>query len=371
MEELPRLTDLVPIRLRFFALALLAGVAIIAGLEALYYWAPAWTARTTDGQIAAFDLDTEGSLGAWFSSTVLLLAGLAAVLVYLIRRHRVDDYQGYYRVWLWAAGCCLLMSVDEGSSLHEGFKELMAQVTGTRLMGDGSIWWVVPYFFLLGAIGTRLVVDMRSCRLSMAAILGTAACFAVAVVTQLGWLLPESGLRGVMLEEGAEMLGDVLLLLAMALHARHVILEAQGLLPERKPKNNDDKPVAESPKKPSAIAPKSGFLETETEEEEEEEIEAEEEEESGRAVVIHPPHGIPRPATSAPAPVASASSKTAASTSVSKPAPSAANRTAKAAPTSPSPPASDSPRKLTKAERKAMKNRLAQMRAARDERLGG
>ena len=52
-------------------------------------------------------------------------------------------------------------------------------------------------------------------------------------MAQLGWILPEAGAREVMLEEGAEMIGNLFLLLAMTLHARYVILDAEGLLPHR------------------------------------------------------------------------------------------------------------------------------------------
>ncbi len=230
MDETPRLIDLVPRRLTTFALLLLTALGLVAGLEALYAWAssPALTGITTDGTVAAFDLDGEGSLAVWFSSGTLMLASLAAVLVYTIRRYRTDDYRGYYRVWLWAALCWLMMSVDETASLHEGFMGMMTHVTGTAVYGDGSIWWVVPYFFLLGAVGSRLLVDMRSCRLSTAALLTAAASYAVAVATQV----TGDGLtRAVMVEEGAEMIGNVFLLLAMGLHARYVILDAEGLLP--------------------------------------------------------------------------------------------------------------------------------------------
>jgi len=235
MDEPIRLIDLIPRRLTTFGLLLLAGLAVVAGLEALYAWgsSAAMAGMTTDGRLAAFDLDGEGNLAAWFSSTVLSLAGLVAVVVYTVRRHKTDDYQGYYRVWLWAAMCWLLMSIDEASSLHEGFKEMMARVTGVSPGLDGSIWWVVPYFFLLGAVGSRLLLDMRCCRLSSTALVAAAVCYAVAVVTQLQWVLADSGARGVMVEEGAEMVGNVLLLLAMGLHARYVILDAEGLLPER------------------------------------------------------------------------------------------------------------------------------------------
>lgn len=233
MDRQPHVTDLIPQRYSLFCLLFLAGGAVIAGLEALYAWMPDLAGMTTDGRVAAFDLDGEGGLAVWFSSMLLALAGMVALLIYSIRRHKADDYHGRYRVWAWAAAMWFVMSIDEGGSLHEGFKELMAHVTGQRLFGDGSIWWIGPYFAILGVLGIRLLLEMRDCRLSTAALMATAGCFAVAVLTQLGWIMPDSGARGVMLEEGCEMAGDLFLLLTMGLYARHVILDVQGLLPPK------------------------------------------------------------------------------------------------------------------------------------------
>jgi hypothetical protein len=318
LDQQPRLTDLVPTNLAVFLMMFLTGVTIIAGLEILYAWMPKVAVLTTDGRVATFDLDGEGSLAVWFSSMTLSLAGLVAILVFTIRRHKRDDYQGVYRIWLWAAACWLLLSIDETASLHEGFKEMMTSVTGTRVLGDGSIWWVAAYVFLLGAVGTRLLIDMRHCRLSLSAMIATAFCYVVAVMVQLGWVLPESGARGVMLEEGAEMLGNLFLLLAMGLHARYVILDAEGFLPERA--NAED-------------------------EEDEDEYEIDYEAEiailkNNRSVKVHPPHGIRRP------------SKTHKPTRATTPAEVAALN----------PPTN---RKLTKAEKKAMRRRLEKMRRKR------
>ena len=69
------------------------------------------------------------------------------------------------------------MSLDETASLHEGFKEMMTWLTGNRVFGDGSIWWVAAYFFTLGVIGTRLVADMCECGLSTIAMFAVALCY--------------------------------------------------------------------------------------------------------------------------------------------------------------------------------------------------
>ncbi|HEY5315820.1 MAG TPA: hypothetical protein VIK18_25045 [Pirellulales bacterium] len=233
LDRQPRVTDLVPKHYSTLGLLVLLGLVLIAGLEVLYAWMPQLIGMTHGGRVAAFDLDGEGGLAAWFSCALLAAASGVALLVYSVRRHRLDDYHARYRVWLWAAACWLMMSLDEGASLHEGFKEFMTAVTGRRLMGDGSVYWVAGYLLVLGTIGVRLLLEMRPCRASRAALAGAAAAFATAIVAQLQWIMPQTGMRGVMVEQGCEMLGDLLLLVAMALHARYVILEAQGALPSR------------------------------------------------------------------------------------------------------------------------------------------
>jgi hypothetical protein len=232
MSNQPRITDLVPQRAWVLFLWCLLGLGAVAGLEALYWYMPQWARHTRDGRIAAFDLDGEGSLGAWFTSALLAASGLAAVLIYTLRRHRLDDYRGRYRLWLWAAACFFVMSIDEAGSLHEGFKEMMTHLTGERLaydpVGDGSLWWVIAYAAVLGFVGLFIFWDLCESWLSGLASLATAGLYGVAVATQLGLLLPERGARSVMLEEGCEMLGAMMLLASLATYARHVTREIDG-----------------------------------------------------------------------------------------------------------------------------------------------
>jgi hypothetical protein len=236
MDVQPRITDIVPRRNAVLCLLVFAALLVIAGLEALYFYMPRLAGLTTDGRIAAFDLDSEGSLGAWFSSLLLLSSALMSLMVWSLRRHRLDDYHGRYRIWFWAAATWFMMSLDEACSLHEGFKEMMTHLTGQRLLGDGSVWWIMAYCLVLGTVGMRLVLEMRACRSSTATLALAGLCWVVAVVAQVEGILPRSGARGVMIEEACEMAGDVLLLLAMTLHARYVIFEVEGKFTEARPK---------------------------------------------------------------------------------------------------------------------------------------
>lgn len=259
MDRQMRITDLVPQRYRVFALWFAIGAAVIGGLEALYHYMPRLGAHASDGRIAAFDLDGEGSLGAWFSSFSLGLAACLSLIILSVRRQRDDDYHGRYRVWFWAALLFFVMSVDECASLHEGFKEMMTGLTGYRLAGDGSLWWVLAYGLFGGVIGLRMVLDLRRCRAALTFLGLTAACYLVAVVVQLEWLLPERGAQGVMVEEGLEMGGNLLLLIGLGLYARYAMLEVQGLIPLKEktsqPRRQKEQLAAESatpPGKPRA-----------------------------------------------------------------------------------------------------------------------
>lgn len=253
MDAQPRITDLIPRKTSTLALFFLAGLLVVVGLEALYAWMPRLAGMTTDGHVAAFDLDSEGSLGAWFSSLVLLASSLTALLVWSLRRHRLDDYHGRYRIWFWAAACWCVMSIDEACSLHEGFKEMMSHLTGTRIYGDGSLWWVMAYGVVLGTVGIRLTLEMRSCRASTAALVLAGICWVVAIVAQVEAIMPRTGARGVMVEEGCEMLGDLLLLLSMTVHARYIIRDVQGA----------DGASEQKPKRRRKVATKEGDAEVE------------------------------------------------------------------------------------------------------------
>ena len=53
--------------------------------------------------LAAIDAGAAGNLAAWFSSCLLLMAAACSLQIYNLRRHKIDDYRGRYRIWVWAA----------------------------------------------------------------------------------------------------------------------------------------------------------------------------------------------------------------------------------------------------------------------------
>lgn len=235
-----RLTDLPPRSNAAFAALMLTGLLAVGCLEGLYAWMPRLASLTTDGRVAALDLEGEGSLAVWFSTGTMEVAAAVALLIYALRRQTPGA--GRSRVWLCAAAVWLVMSVDECASLHEAFKELMSHATGNRILGDGTIWWAGAYAIVLSTLGLCLLQAMWPCRSAIAALFSTAAFYAVAVAAEMALILPRKDASEVMLEEGCEMIGNLSLLLSMGLYARHAARPAAAAAepladaPERKVK---------------------------------------------------------------------------------------------------------------------------------------
>jgi hypothetical protein len=332
LEQQLRCLDLVPRRLSVVGLLLLVAMAIAGGLEAAYFW---MAGRVAAGgtAIAALDIGAKGSLACWFSSLLLLAASIAALLIYMVRRHRTDDYQGRYRVWLWAAACWFLLATDQAAGLREAYRDAMVAITGTMLWGDGTLWWVATYVLILGAVGSRLVMDMRPSVFSTAALILAAVAHSLAMAGRLGWTVADGGVREAMFRCGAEMAGNLMLLAAMALHARYVLMDAEGLVPHRQREIEEPEDAGDESEPGSAVA-------------------------NERPTRIDTPHLTPQPPYQRPAtpPVVLPAAKPAT--------PLRAGSVGSTAPAAPSP---DS-HKLTKADRKALKERLIRERLERERR---
>lgn len=231
LDEAPRLIDLIPVRWMTLLAAVAVAGATVAGLLAAYpllgVVGGAWFPRG----LGTFDLDSPANLAGCYSSLVLALAALYAFLVFSIRRHRVDDYAGTYRIWGWTAAVWLFMCLDEPAGLHLAFRDVMIAWTNSYVIGDGSLWWITPYFLVLTGVGVRILIDMRRDVLASGLLLLVGAAYAAAVALQWPGVELVEGARLVMWEEGLEMTGHTLAALAMAVHARFVLLQAEGYYP--------------------------------------------------------------------------------------------------------------------------------------------
>ena len=262
------------------------------------------------------------------------------------------------------------MATDVAASLHQGLQQVIISVTGTRITGDGSIWWVVPAILLVGSIGSRLLVDMRSSRLSSAALILAAIAYLTALAAFFHGIVLQSEISQLLLVQGVPLGGHLLLAMSMGLHARYVVLDAEGLLPKRslEEEGGEEEPAKKPAEKKTGKADRATTramwrrkiprqaagamrpIRTTSEEE------TYDEESGDTWVAVDPPHGNSPPVLKRVTPSATSS------------VPRLAQKTVIPAAESSSSDSDADGGKLSKADRKALKKRLLEERMKREQR---
>jgi hypothetical protein len=277
-ERQPRVADLLPVRPFLavsFVLLLLTAVAAIECLHIYVRTSPI----SGHGYLSALDLSARGNLGNWFAA-MLFAGGVGLAVTTLgIRAHRVDDYRGRYRIWLWIAAALAWVSIDAATGLHDVLGLLIATATHgsvprENLAAACTISWVVPYSLVFGALAIRLAIEVWSSLPSFAALAISGLLYVMATLATLD-MLPEAGpLVDSVVGSSLVLLAHVATISTIALYARHVYLDADGRLkvhidpdkkkPTKKPRaklkvvkaerdESDERPAAKS----SAAAQKS------------------------------------------------------------------------------------------------------------------
>src|SRR5215204_363854 len=118
-ERQPRVTDLVPLRPFAAIFLVLLSLTGVAAIETTYIYLATLPLGSAGEHLAALDVDQRGSLASYYSALLLALGAAGALAVYGIRSHRVDDYRGRYRIWLWIAAALAWASVDVATGLHD------------------------------------------------------------------------------------------------------------------------------------------------------------------------------------------------------------------------------------------------------------
>ena len=142
---------------------LLLGLTGIATIEAIHVHAVTLPLKDGAAQLAALDASQRGSLATWYSSALLAAAAALAVVVFGIRAHRVDDYRGRYRIWLWTAAALLWLSLDAATGIHDALGLSLTLLAGKQvftasLAAGCTLTWICVYGLIFGMLGLRLAV---------------------------------------------------------------------------------------------------------------------------------------------------------------------------------------------------------------------
>ena len=184
---------------------------------------------------AQLDLKDEGNLAAWYSSAQLLLLALSAGAIACCTEPSQGAVWLHRAIWLGVAGIALALSADETSQLHEWLGQRYNDYTGeddpiSRAIGISSVYRWLIVLAIPASLGAAVLllcaarmwgVNRRSAILAISG----AMCWLVTLAAEFvesqyfertrthypGWRGQQATV-----EEGAELLGAGLLLLALS-----------------------------------------------------------------------------------------------------------------------------------------------------------
>lgn len=222
------LTSLLPQRALTLVVLFLGGGLAITGIELLYARLFIGLPESFQASLTVFDLTARGNIAHWFASLTLVIGAITSSLIYLIRRHRLDDYRGRYRIWQWAAACFVIGSFDAATGAHAIFQPAMIQLTGTELLGDGAVWSVLLLGTAVAVCLIRLAFEVRGSRLATTFLCLAGGSYVGFVVTNFLPALVAAELMRVVASSATLLAGHFCLVYTVALYGRHVYQEAQG-----------------------------------------------------------------------------------------------------------------------------------------------
>ncbi len=239
-QRQPKVTDLLPVRPLWVFVFLLLGLSGIAGIEAIHVHV---ATLKLDGaeHLAALDTRQRGSLDDWYASAMLAAAATLSLVVFGVRSHRVDDYRGHYRVWLWTAAALVWLSLDAATGIHDalGFFGVAVgraanhgdpQVVITSLAAGTTLTWIAVYTLVFGGLGLRLAFEVFASRLATMFLITAGLLYTTAALLQLQIITAPATLTAGLAESTIILLAHFSLLAAVGFNARHVLLDAGGRL---------------------------------------------------------------------------------------------------------------------------------------------
>lgn len=171
MENQIRLVDLLPKRSWSVWLLGSCMLLIVAGLGYLHLQTTVLSHALGPEGIRALTIDDSNSIAVWLTSSLFITGSILSWQIYLLRRHRSDDYRGTYRIWLWAACVFMLASLDATTRFHVFVDRLIRFSAGDALIDHANPWWLVVAWVMFAVIAIRMLFELResiACRFMLA-----------------------------------------------------------------------------------------------------------------------------------------------------------------------------------------------------------
>ena len=222
-----RVMDFIPLRRLTIVAILTVALLLVAGATTLHVYISSLADVLRPDEVVGLRLDEPRNISHWLASTFLSLAALSATLIYLLRRHRADDYHGRYRVWLWAAIGCLVLSLLETTDMALVVRGICRRAAEFCSLDPAIIWPILATSFWALA-GLRVLIEIRRSRLATVALVLGGLALATAIVVEQGWIVEIGAKVRPAAERSAYLTGYAFVLTAFLCYARQVVLDVMG-----------------------------------------------------------------------------------------------------------------------------------------------
>ena len=175
-----RVVQFIPVRKISLAGAVAASALVPLTLIVLHYLV--FVSGTLDWSghpmSALLNANSPRSLAAWMCSHLWLLCLGTTVLTFRLRRHKLDDYDGDYRLWFWLVFTCLIGSIDSTTRLTELFGAALDRWSQLHVGWSGVAIVSATLATLVGLLGLRLCSELKAVPTSLVLWLVGLSCWA-------------------------------------------------------------------------------------------------------------------------------------------------------------------------------------------------
>ena len=224
-----RLVQLIPVRKRSMA-AVFASTAGLWAVLLLLHWAihvrGSAVANTYVGYF--FHIRSPHSLAHWVGCQAWMMTGLVSLLIWQLRRHKLDDYRAKYRIWVFLAAAAIFSSFEASTSALYLIGQSIEGWTRRELGYSGGAVVLAGFASLVAVLGVRLCTELKHSPGSVALWLGGLVAWAFSGVVGSGLLKLDWSQASVDVAVGAAWLGGVFaVLMSATLYLRHIYIQAQ------------------------------------------------------------------------------------------------------------------------------------------------
>ncbi len=225
-----RLVQLIPVRPMSYACVIAVSLLIPALLSTAHYLVYVNGRLPWYGHPLALTLDANynRSIANWVTGQLWLLCLGATVLTFQLRRHKLDDYSGEYRLWFWLVLTCIVGSLESSTGIIQLFSMALNNWSTTTLGWSGPAVVKATLAVLVGMLGIRLCTELKAAPTSVVCVmLGLVAWAISSALAQPEFRIDISPQIRVWARCSLWIGGLTCIWLAALANLRHVYIEAQ------------------------------------------------------------------------------------------------------------------------------------------------